>query len=188
MKLSHGEVKSIINPIQIRASKFEIAAPGTFGRTPLKSDFAKMSISEISPNKQNSFKILKFRSKLQQNCLKSPEFRFKTYAKILRTKLRVIFRVVDGHTSAIEASSLGNERVCVVPGNAAQVPHLSGLVPHRSLHRSRRGQPVPGVNRAGGVGSSSQYLVPAKVCENKNCLSEFGWKMVDFGCDCYDFL
>ena len=67
MKLSHGEVKSINNPIQICASKFEIAAPGMFGRTPLKSDCAKIPISEISPNNQKSNKIVKFRSKLQQN-------------------------------------------------------------------------------------------------------------------------
>ena len=56
MKLSHGEVKSINNPMQIRMSKFEIAAPGMFGRTPFKFDFAKMSISEISAIKQNSLK------------------------------------------------------------------------------------------------------------------------------------
>ena len=67
MKLSHGEVKSTNNPIQIRASESENAAPGMFGQTPLKFDFAKMSISEISAIKQKSFKILKFRSKLQQN-------------------------------------------------------------------------------------------------------------------------
>ena len=53
--------------IQIRASEFENAAPGMFGQTPLKSDFAKMSISELWPAKQKSFKIPKFRSKLQQN-------------------------------------------------------------------------------------------------------------------------
>ena len=66
-ELSHGEVKQTNNPIQIRVSEFEIAAPCMFGRTPLKSDFAKMSISEISPNKQNSFKIAKFHTKIQQN-------------------------------------------------------------------------------------------------------------------------
>ena len=45
MKLSHGEVKSINNPMQIRASESETAAAGMFGRAPFKFDFAKMSIS-----------------------------------------------------------------------------------------------------------------------------------------------
>ena len=45
----------------------------------------KCRCPEILTTKQNSFKIAKFRSKLLQNCNKSPpEFR-KTYAKILRT-------------------------------------------------------------------------------------------------------
>ena len=39
----------------------------------------KCRFPAILPTQQNSFKIVKFRSKLQQNCLKSPDFR-KTYA------------------------------------------------------------------------------------------------------------
>ena len=59
--------------MQIRASKFEIAAPGMFGRTPLKSDFAKILISGISPTKQNSFTILKFLPLRVKNAAKLPQ-------------------------------------------------------------------------------------------------------------------
>ena len=70
------------NQIKIRVSKFEIAAPGMFGQTPFKFDFAKMSISEILPNKQkfiqNTKISLKFTAKLisaHQNFAKlTPKF------------------------------------------------------------------------------------------------------------------
>ena len=65
--------------MQIRVSKFEIAAPGMFGRTPFKSDFAKMSISEFSPNKQKFVQNPKISSATSENYnksdLRTPEFR-----------------------------------------------------------------------------------------------------------------
>ena len=71
----------------------------------------KCRFPAISAIKQNSFKIVKFRSKLLQNCLKSPEFR-KTYAKILRTPPSPA-QTSSGMAGLIAIASIASRLLCM---------------------------------------------------------------------------
>ena len=66
-KLSHGEVKWISTPTQIRASEFENIVPSINGQTETKFGFEKCRFRKFSLNNQNSFKTIKLAPKITQN-------------------------------------------------------------------------------------------------------------------------
>ena len=66
-KFSLGEVKWINDPTTIRASEFENIVPSIYAHTAFKLKTEKCRYLKCSLNNQNSFKNMKFATKILQN-------------------------------------------------------------------------------------------------------------------------
>ena len=81
-KLSHGEVKWISTPTQIRASEFENIVPSIYGQTEIKAGFEKCRFRKFRQTTKIRSKTLNSHQKSRIIELQPPEFR-KKHAKFL---------------------------------------------------------------------------------------------------------